>query len=63
MTKLIHHLYNNNHTVLLLEYWNPVVHSPGTVKNYLSQSQTILQKKYPELTHYFLYVHFQFMIQ
>jgi hypothetical protein len=52
------------HNYALREYWNPTVHSPSTVKNYLLQPQTILQRKYPEFTHYFLLnVYLQLMIE
>jgi hypothetical protein len=48
----------------LREYWNPTVHSPSTVKNYLATTNYFYKRKYPEFTHYFLFnVHLLLMIE
>jgi hypothetical protein len=33
------------HNYALREYWDPVVHSPSTVKKYFHRHKTILQKE------------------
>jgi hypothetical protein len=54
MTNLIHHLYHNNHLVLCPQrIFKPRGSFPWHCTKLFLTIITILQKKYPEFTHYF----------